>query len=156
MKQNLITHFNLPHFRELELQSEDVFILDYVYSFVNSGRMSMMMMDCPELGKKAPYYWINYQSLLDDFNGDGLHPFLKINNKVSLRNYFDRYIEKGILFKKIVSQCTTSSGKVIKGCFTYFALNPHMYDFLVNPEAKLDSPCPVQTLMQMKRRLQGA
>ena len=144
MKLNLTTHFILPHCRTLELGPEDTYILDYVFTFVNSGRMSSMLLFCPEQDKKVPYYWVNYQKLLDDFNGDSLHPFLSINNKVSLRNCFDRYIEKGILYKQVVSSCTTSKGKVLKGCFTYFAVNPHIYDFLTNADCKLETIQPVE------------
>ena len=135
MKKYMTTFFNIQHSRHLGLNPTDLFILDWVYRFAFTGKMYSRRLREESTGKMMTFYWINYRKLLDDFNGGGTGDnFLPFDTRKSLREYFDRYIAKGIFYKRIeYSVSRSNDGKdseTSRGTYTFFAINVQVYEYL--------------------------
>ena len=115
----------IPRLKSLGLNTTDYFILDWIYTFALSNKMLSCNVQDPKTKAVTTYYWINYKSLIEDFEG-----YLDFENPRTLRRILDKYQEANILTKKIFNKIIDNDGKERKGVYTMVALNMDMYLYL--------------------------
>ena len=90
-----------------EFDPVDTYILRYLIDFINTGNMDAHLFGVDK------YYWICYQSLLDNL------PLLKVKTTRSIRSRFEKYIECGLMEHK-TSHKRIVKNKIIRGTFSFY------------------------------------
>ena len=111
--QAAILKFNLSH-PEQKLDTEDLLLLSWIKIFIantesyreNQNKNKGMWTFDDEEGNR--FYNIRYDAILNDL------PILAYSSQKSIQRRFDKYVESGLLVKRIINKGRT------KGNFTYF------------------------------------
>ncbi len=110
---------------EYRCDAEDAVILRFVIDFFNSGAMKIIEDDDGEV-----YFWVHYDTIITEI------PIIGIK-KQALRDRFDKYVEAGLMKKKVV--------KNNKGSYTYFGFNKLKYEAMVREKVCTGSEIPLRT-----------
>lgn len=128
-----ITKFNDSH-PDLQIDPVDLLIFAWLKDFVvdteiaataNKSRKRMWTKEI----EGTRYYRVMYSALIEEF------PILNYQSQKTISRRFEKYVEAGILLKKVIS---AGQGK---GSYTYFALTALFQSFYTdktNPEQKIN------------------
>lgn len=128
-----ITKFNDSH-PDLQIDPVDLLIFAWLKDFVvdteiaataNKSRKRMWTKEI----EGTRYYRVMYSALIEEF------PILNYQSQKTISRRFEKYVEAGILLKKVIS---AGQGK---GSYTYFALTTLFQSFYTdktNPEQKIN------------------
>lgn len=141
-----ITKFNDSH-PNLQIDPVDILIFTWLKDFVvdteiaatgNKNRKKMWTKEID--GTK--YYRVMYSALIEEF------PILNYQSQKTISRRFEKYVESGILLKKVIS---AGQGK---GSYTFFALTSLFQSFYTdknNPEQKIN-PHSKQNIQEDKEK----
>lgn len=128
-----LTKFNDSH-PNLQIDPIDILIFTWLKDFVvdteiaataNKNRKKMWTKEIDE----TKYYRVMYSALIEEF------PILNYQSQKTISRRFEKYVEAGILLKKVIS---AGQGK---GSYTFFALTSLFQSFYTdknNPEQKIN------------------
>lgn len=128
-----ITKFNDSH-PNIQIDPIDILIFTWLKDFIvdteiantaNKARKKMWTKEIDE----TKYYRVMYSALIEEF------PILNYQSQKTISRRFEKYVEAGILLKKVIS---AGQGK---GSYTFFALTSLFQSFYTNknnPEQKIN------------------
>lgn len=114
--KNTIEGFNQNKLLEYDLDIKDAMILRYCVDFMNTGRMSSVVVN------NKVYYWVSYKHIKEDL------PILKINNNDALRKRFKKLEEAGL-----IEHHHRKDG----GSYSYYRLSEKYYELITIGEEKV-------------------
>lgn len=128
-----ITKFNDSH-PNTQIDPIDILIFTWLKDFIvdteiaNTANKARKKMWTKEINENR-YYRVMYSALIEEF------PILNYQSQKTISRRFEKYVEAGILLKKVIS---AGQGK---GSLTFFALTPLFQSFYTdkdNPEQKIN------------------
>lgn len=130
--------FLVSKMMELKVDIKDMIILRYFVDFKDSGVMKMEVID------NKPYYWVNYNSVVES------NPHLELEKRAVMKRMF-KLRDLGILLHH-----TKKNG----GTFSFFAIGPRYielidYEINNNPEKKKSIESKSVTVHEESEELKG-
>lgn len=114
--RNTIKGFNQNKIIKYDLDIKDVMILRYFVDFMNTDKMTSVVID------NKVYYWVNYKKIKEDL------PILKINNNDAFRKRFKKLEDAGILIHHHSKE---------GGSYSYYNLGEKYYDLTTSDEEEV-------------------
>lgn len=140
-----ITKFNDSH-PNTQIDPIDILIFTWLKDFIvdteiaNTANKNKKKMWTKEINENR-YYRVMYSALIEEF------PILNYQSQKTISRRFEKYVEAGILLKKVIS---AGQGK---GSLTFFALTPLFQSFYTdknNPEQKINPHSKKENLKNHK------